>query len=145
MGTIMEARGELIPGEAVDELSLAWEASEGVVRQLAVNLAPADATFPVAPVPPPETIPYTTLVGADLTGPVGKAKRSFLQRLKDRFFRFWHLLPRTDEARARAGEAAVEYLELGETVVSSIPGYEKAVELISLFRQLTGQKVKRPK
>ena len=74
---------------------------------------------------------------------MGKIKRSTLGRLKDRFFMFWNSHPRTDEKRTQAADAACEYLELGSTVVSSIPGYEKIVELLSLTKQLVGMRAKR--
>jgi len=143
MATVVEARGELIPGEAVDELTVAWEASESSMRQLAVNLVPDWYRFPIPPDPPPNRIPHAVLAERDLTGPVGQAKRSALQRFRDVFLMFWHSLPRTEEKKAKAAEAAGDYFDLGATVIGSIPGYEKAVELLSLIKQLVGFRAKR--
>ena len=70
-------------------------------------------------------------------------KRSTLGRLKDRFFMYWNSEPRTDEKRAKSADAASDYLEFGATVVSSIPGYEKVVELLALGKQLVGCRAKR--
>jgi hypothetical protein len=143
MATVVEGGGELVPGEAVAELESAWGSSEVTIRQLAVNLVPPNSVFPVTPETAPTPIPHTTLVSADLAGPVGQAKRNALQRLKDRFFMFWRSVPRTEEKREKAAEAACDCLELGSKVVSSIPGYEKVVELIELVRHFVGQRSKR--
>jgi hypothetical protein len=56
---------------------------------------------------------------------------------------FWNSIPRTDEKRTKAAEAVSPYLELGATVVDSIPGYDKVVELLSLAKQLVDQRAKR--
>jgi hypothetical protein len=88
-------------------------------------------------------ISHDSLVQNQLTGPVGKVKISTLGRLKDRFFMFWNSEPRTDEKRAKSAEAASEYLEFGATVVGSIPGHDKVVELLALGKQLIGWRVKR--
>jgi len=56
---------------------------------------------------------------------------------------FWNSEPRTDEKRARAADAATDYLEFGATVVSSIPGYDKVEELLLLGKQLVSARAKR--
>ena len=144
-GTVVEAGGELVPGEAVDELKRAWRASEVSMRHLALNLLSGRVALKRGPEMRVRRKPirYATLVEHDLTGPVGQAKRSALQRFRDRFLMFWNSLPRTDEKRAKAAEAAGSYLELGATVVGSIPHYEKVVELLSLTKQLVDRRAKR--
>jgi hypothetical protein len=139
MDTIVGAARELIPGESVDELETAWDKSEGSMRQLVIDLGFLDSESPI-PQPP---LSHQTLVLSQLTGDIGKLKRSTLGRLKDRFFMFWNSAPRTDEKTAKSADAAGDYLEFGATVVSSIPGYEKVVELLSLGKQLVGCRAKR--
>jgi hypothetical protein len=134
MGTIVEGAKELIPGESVEELTTAWQASEESFQTLVTDL-----TLPAAQ----PKIQHQTLVNSQLAGDVGKVKLSTLRRLKDRFFMFWHSEPRTDEKRGQAADAASNYLELSSTVVSSIPGYEKIVELLSLVKQLIDVRMKR--
>jgi hypothetical protein len=143
VATVVEARGELVPGEAVDELTSAWNASEGSMRQLAINLVPANVSLDLPPPQPRYPIPVGVLDNGDLTGAPGHAKRTALQRFKDGFLMFWNSIPRTDEKRTKAAGALSPYLELGATVVSSIPGYEKVVELLSLTKQLVDQRAKR--
>ena len=134
IGTIVEGAKELVPGESVDELTAAWAGATDSFRNLVTDLTgPADQS----------AIPHKSLVDAQLTGDVGKLKRSTLARLKDRFFRFWNSEPRTDEKRLGAADAACDYLELCETVVSSIPGWEKIEELVALVRQLLQVRKKR--
>ena len=134
---IVENGKELVPGEAVDELRLAWTKSEESFKTLVQNL------FPPPNQTPPSPISDESLKAGQLTGEVGKIKRSLLARLKDRFFMFWFSEPRTDEKRAKAGEEACGLLEVGETLVSSIPGYEYVEEMLSLTRQLVGVRAKR--
>ena len=111
------------------------------MAQLVNNLL---AAVPGAP-PPPMGAP--TLVAPplenELSGDVGKLKRSMLARLKDRFLMFANSQPETDEKRSKAADAACDYLEAGSTVVSSIPGYEKVVEVLSLVKQLITIRAKR--
>ena len=143
VGTVVEARGELVPGEAVDELTSAWNESQGSMRQLAIDLVPPNVSLDLPPGHPRNPIHVGVLKEHDLTGAPGRAKRTALQRLKDTFFMFWNSMPRTDEKRTKAAEAASPYLELGATVVGSIPGYEQVVELLSLTKQLIDQRAKR--
>jgi hypothetical protein len=56
---------------------------------------------------------------------------------------FWNSEPRSEEKRKRAAKAAIDYLEFGGTVVGSIPGSDKIVELLSLGRQLLSIRAKR--
>jgi hypothetical protein len=133
---IVENARELIPGEAVDELALAWSKSEASMATLVHRLTTS---------PPPNVSPiaYTVLEQAELTGDVGKIKRSMLGRLKDRFLMYWNSEPRTDDKRMVALGAASDYLEFGGTVVGSIPGSDKIVEVLSLVKQLVGIRAKR--
>jgi len=125
---VVENAPELVPGEALDELRLAWSKSKVSMEALVRNLTPGDST--------PANITYETLQRRELAGEVGKIKRSTLSRLKDRFLMFWNSQPRTDEKRLNASRAASELLEFADTVVGSIPGYEHVVEVLSLVRQL---------
>src|SRR5262249_25618101 len=92
---------------------------------------------------PNATIKHPTLQQNELTSDVGRIKRSTLSRLKDRFLMFWNSEPRTDKKRKKAAEAASDYFEYGATVVSSIPGYDKVEELLSLGKQLLSTRAKR--
>ena len=133
---IVENARELIPGEAVDELTFAWKKSEASMATLVHSLT--------SPPPPNVTpIPYTALEQAELTGDVGKIKRSTLVRLKDGFLMYWNSEPRTDDKRRIALGAASDYLEFSGTVVDSIPGSDKVVEVLSLVKQLVGIRAKR--
>jgi len=143
VGTVVEARGELVPGEAVDELASAWNESQGSMRQLAIDLVPSNVVLDLPPSHSRKTISIEVLEGHGLTAAPGRAKRTALQRLKDTFFMFWNSIPRTDEKRIKAAEAASPYLELGAKVVGSIPGHDKVVELLSLTKQLVDQRAKR--
>jgi len=49
---------------------------------------------------------------------------------------FWNSEPRDDEKRMNAADAAGDYLEYCGTVLESIPGCDKVVELVSLIKQL---------
>jgi hypothetical protein len=111
VGLIVEGAKELIPGEAVDDFTTAWQKSETSMRTLVQNLIPLTAPDAVPPISP------ATLQTAQLTGDVGKLKRSTLARLKDRFLMFWNSEPRNDEKRIKASEAAADYLEFGATEV----------------------------
>jgi len=144
VGVVVENATYLLPGEAVDELREAWSEGEKDFIQLVRALdRKAQVVPPISPpvenVPP---IPHEVLAAHELTGPVGKAKRSLAQRLKDRFFSFWNAEPRSSEKIAGAREAAASWFEFGEAVVGSIPGWEKLVELLSLVRQLFSQRAK---
>jgi hypothetical protein len=132
-----------VPGEAVDELTSAWNASEGSMRQLAIDLVPADFSLDLPAAQPRRPIPVGVLEECGLTGAPGHAKRTALQRFKDAFLMLWNSIPRTDEKRTKAADAASPYLELGATVVGSIPGHDKVVELLSLTKQLVDQRAKR--
>ena len=145
---VVENAKQFVPGEAVDDLRSAWTSSQGSMRELVSRLLPdsdplGDMTRALEhPTHPwPDFIP--DLRKGDLLGEVGKFKTSMLGRLKDRFFMFWNSEPRTDEKRQNAAEAACDHLELGCTVVGSIPGYEKVVEILSLTTQLIGFRTKR--
>jgi hypothetical protein len=91
----------------------------------------------------PPQIAHAALEKSELTGDVGKLKNSMLSRLKHSFFSYWNSDPRTDEKRTKAADAACDYLELGANVVSSIPGYEQVVEILSLAKQLLSVRSKR--
>ena len=131
-GVIVENATQFVPGEAVQELDAAWQQSDEVFQMLVHFLA------------------QPTARGADmnlheggLIGAPGKLKRSMLGRLKDRFLMYWNSEPRTRRKTRRAAEAAQDYLELGATVVGSIPGWEKLVELVSVIKQLIGVRSRR--
>jgi hypothetical protein len=148
MDTIAESANELISGEAVDAFKGAWNESKLSMRQLVSDIIPDLVTGPPGPgntrepistefpLPSQQFITITDLQQHHLTGKVGKLKRATLARLKDRFFMFWNFLPRTEEAREKAREAAVEYLDFGAIFVSSIPGHEQVEELLSLGKKL---------
>jgi hypothetical protein len=138
MGIIVENAKEFVPGEAVDELGAAWVTSEESMRRLVENLIPDSYIGDID-----TKIEHATLEQAQLTGAVGKAKRSILERLKDAFFMYWNSEPRTNEKRAGAVAAASELLEAGSTIVSSIQGYEYVVEILSITKQLMGIRAKR--
>jgi hypothetical protein len=133
IGTIVDGAAELVPGESIEELRASWRTGEESFRML-VSALTDKATQPAV---------LQTLVDTQLAGDVGRLKRSTLARLRDLFFSFWNSEPRTDEKRRGAGDAASDYLELGATVVGSIPGWEQIEELISLVRQLVQARRKR--
>jgi hypothetical protein len=140
VGVIVESKGELVPGEAVYELEQAWQdSSEPSMRKLIADLTPVKSDGGSVSSP----IAHGVLVEHELVKAPGRLKKSMLGRLKDRFFKFWNSQPRTDEKRTGAADAACDYLDLGATVVSSIPGYEKAVEILSLTKQLVGVRSRR--
>lgn len=136
---VVENAPQLIPGEAVDEVKKAWAEAGPSMAELVKNLHPPTES----PQKQKSKIGYDTIFKGQLAGEIGRAKKSLLNRLKDRFLMFWISEPRTDEKRAQAGPALADYLEFGATLVSSIPGYEKVVELLSLFKQLVGLRAKR--
>lgn len=151
---MVEHAPELVPGESVDELRNAWEKSEESLIQLVQALDPTAVLMPPPPPPgypppqrpplpaPPPRITHAHLMEHELAGAPGKAKRSWLRRLKDRFFGAWNPEPRTPDQIARAADAAVDWLECGETIVSSLPGWEKVEEIVSLVKQLIGHRWK---
>lgn len=145
MSLLVENATYLIPGESVEELFLAWDKSKGsmeyLVEKLISTLRPTQPTgLFSADLPGFE---YATLEKSQLTGEVGKLKRSTLGRLKDRVLMFFNSEPRTDEKWLKASDAAASYLEYGSTVVSTLPGYEEVVEILSLGKQLLGIRAKR--
>lgn len=136
IGIVVENAPQLVPGEAVDELKGAWTEARQSIAHLVEALSPTAEGSQ-------EKISYATISKGQLTGEVGRAKKSLCRRLKERFLMFWNSEPRTDEKRAQAGDALEDYLEFGATLVSSIPGHEKVVELLSLIKQLVGLRKKR--
>jgi len=141
IGIVVENAHELVPGESVDELLAAWEKSSMSLEVLVNVLAPSGST-------PRKSTPdvYQVLENNHLTGEAGKAKRSMLGRLKDAFLMYWNSLPRTDEKRKQAAEAAADYAEFGATVVSSakvIPGYHEIEEILLLVKQLLTMRARR--
>jgi hypothetical protein len=107
LGTIVEDARGLIPGESVDELINAWPASEDSMKQLVSNL--------ISSPPEPTSISHETLEQNQLTGEVGRLKRSTFRRLIDRFFMFWRSEPRNDEKRKKATEAAMDCCDFAAT------------------------------
>jgi hypothetical protein len=85
MSLIVENAKEFVPGEAVEELSTSWVTFEVSMRQLVENLIPNSYIGDIH-----TKVEHTTLEQAQLTGVVGKVKRSILARLKDRFFMYWN-------------------------------------------------------
>jgi len=130
----------LLPGESMDEIEQAWPSYDASMRGLVNALHPFPQAAPAAPTP---KITDEALKSHQLVGPPGESKRSTLGRLKDRFMAFWNSQPRDNEKRAKAADAAQDYLELGETLVESIPGHEMVVEFVSLIRQLIKVRAKR--
>ena len=146
VGIIVEHAKEFIPGEAVDEITQAWEKSQGSMRNLIAELDPSPPSPPPPPLPPTRILPpinHDTLSAGELTGDVGRIKKSMLSRLKDRFFMFWNSEPRTVEKIAKAAEAACDYFEAWSTIMSSIPGHEQVVEFLSVMNQLINIRAKR--
>ncbi len=139
IGLIVEQPDEIIAGEAIEELKEMWATSGGealasIVRGLTERNPENDADTAIS---------HADLTMAGLTGAAGKAKRSLLHRLKDRFLMFWRSSPRTHEKRTSAAIAACDYLDFGSSVVGSIPGGSQAVEVISLVKQLIGIRLRR--
>ncbi len=108
MALIVENGTYLLPCEAVQEMKDAWASSQIVMATLVQRLTVPD---------PNSTLPKLELSTGDLTGPPGRAKRSFLARLRDAFLMYWNSEPRSEEKRAKAAEAGANYLEFGATVV----------------------------
>ena len=141
MGTIVDNADKFIPGEAVEEFKAAWDEDVNpAMRHLVNNLLPLRPDVPPPPTPP---IPIEVLQRHQLTGKAGKAKRATLARFKDRFFMFWNSCPLTEETRASAREAAVEYLDFGAIFTSSIPGYEQVEEALCLGKKLIEFRINR--
>jgi hypothetical protein len=165
IGLIVERAGELVPGEAIDELDNAWHAAQGSMKALVGNLYPADdanrlgtlknlhtegppqppaASGPAAPPQPQNVLEgEIDLRDSQLLGPVGELKRSTWRRLKDQFLMLLFSKPGTEDKTARTRDAACECLDLAATVVGSMPGYHKVVEFVSLTKQLVGIRNKR--
>ncbi|SRR6266540_6933679 len=137
LSIIIEHATEFVPGEAVDELTAAWNISGQSLQQLVTDLYP---TPPSAPAWPPL---FQEIAKAELAGEVGQIKKSTFNRLRDRFFSYWFSEPRTEEKRTKAAEAAEALTEIAATVISSIPGREHVVEILSLTRQLIGVRLER--
>lgn len=131
LSLIIENEKEFLPGESIDEINRAWDGSQENIQALIRKLTP---TVPRSSDYPP--IEHNTLAENGLTGEVGKTKKSFFRRLMDRFLMYFNSEPRTAENRTEAADAAGEVLEMGETIVSSIPGHEQLVELISVVKQM---------
>jgi hypothetical protein len=145
---IVENSKKFVPGESVEELTKAWFEARPTFDNFVTGLG-------APPAPPPrrkgggaDVAPSFDLLRENgLLGDEGRAKRGVLGRLKDRFFRFWNSEPLTKKNLRKAAEAAVDYLEYGSTVVSSIKsalgGYGEAlVELLKLFKQLISLRLK---
>jgi hypothetical protein len=167
LGTVVENAKEFVPGEAVDEITEAWRTSGNSLKQLVEVLYPSSpndlGSFllalkelepkkpgppsefpPIPPRPPIEPPPWAPdLRKSELLGDPGRLKISWLARLKDTFLMYWNSEPRTEDKRQKSREAVCEYLELASTVVSSIPQYERVVELISVVKQLVGIRSRR--
>lgn len=139
IGIIVESRGELLPGEAVDELDRAWKEAGVSIEALVKRLDPGEQQTSNED----RKVLTDDLRKAALLGETGKAKRSMLGRLRDRFLMFWRSEPHTEGKAGSAAGEATDYLELGATVVSSIPGQEKVVEFVSLVKQLVGLRARR--
>lgn len=138
LGCVVEGAKELVPGESVEDFIDAWNDAEKSFRDLVQTLT----TLPVPPQPPPIPQPvggpltYDKLRLEQLTGRIGKAKRSMLGRLLDRFFSFRNSEPQTDEKRRGAIEAAGAAMQYAGTIISSIPGHEPIVELLEFGKSL---------
>jgi hypothetical protein len=155
LGTIVEHAKELVPGEAVDELTDTWEASRESIRLLVDHLSPEDTNqrgtlrrlveqMESEPaVQPPADDRFADLIAGELTGKPGELKRSTLARLRDQFFACWNSEPRTRTKRRKAQRAGIDYLEFAGTFVGSILRHEKVVELISLTKQLMSIRLQR--
>lgn len=128
VGLIVEHAKEFIPGEAIDELLAAWDTSKKSFEEI--------ATKPLDSIPQP-------IHQNELFGVTGRLKLSTLSRLKDSFLGFFFSHPLTDEKRARAADAVINYFEYGATVVSSIPGCDAIEEFLLLVKQLISIRAKR--
>jgi len=147
---VVERAKELIPGEAVDELTTAWNASNESFRVFIERLAPTDtnqretlrnlakqlAEAPASTAARHDLMAkFVDLEAGELTGDPGRLKRSLLGRLKDRVLMYLYSEPRTRKKTAKAADALVEYYDVGATVAGSIPGLDKVVEIISATKQ----------
>lgn len=141
LGTIVKNRLGLIPGEACDELLAAWEESNSSFDALVAAIVKAGSRDGSQDVPPPIT--DESLHTNRLLEFTGKAKRSLLVRLRDRFLMLWNSSPLTDKNRADAVDAAIDYLDFGATLVSSIPGAEVSEEFLLFAKQLLAVGAKR--
>ena len=156
---VVENAKELVPGEAVDELTAAWEASNRSFRDLIERLAPTNsdrkgtlrklakelAEVPGLKEPTQNAInaQFVDLDVGELTGETGRMKRSLLGRLKDRVLMYLNSEPRTRKKTRKAAGALVDYYEAGATVAGSIPGIDKIVEIISATKQFIAIRRKR--
>jgi hypothetical protein len=133
---LVENRGELLPGEASEELLDAWKDARPAFTTLAQKIIQAipRATTTERPNAPVNTT-LATLREHQLLGPVGVAKRSMLWRLRDVFNMYWHTLPRTDDKRTKAAAAAIDLLEGGASIAGSIPFGGAVEEALLLFKQ----------
>jgi hypothetical protein len=154
---IVENATFLVPGEAVEKLQAAWAVSERSLRALVserllmehdanVRGSAKGAAKKIAggPATPPELPPQLReLEEGELTGEVGALKRGGLRRGIEAFFMWWYSEPRSPEKIKKATQAAADVMEVAASVVSSIPHQEKVVEIISLFKQLLGIRLRR--
>ncbi|MCA0242968.1 MAG: hypothetical protein LCI02_19150 [Proteobacteria bacterium] len=123
VAVIVEHRLELLPGEAADELSSAWNCSQKAFSQLAQELRVlADTPRSAKAGARRDAITHTLLEDHQLLGPVGHAKRSLLGRLRSAFYEYWNSIPRTDEKRHAAAHFAIETCEAGASIAGSIGG-----------------------
>lgn len=145
VGLIVEKRGELLPGEAADELVSAWAESRESFEELKEELLRVAGlrSGPPSRSKSPIKLNMDSLKEHQLIGPVGTAKRSFLSRLRDRFYSYWNSLPLTDDKKTKAGEAAVDWFEFASSVAGSIPYAGKVEELLLLIKQLVSLRLRR--
>ena len=122
----------LLPGESVDEFRAAWFQSQESMARLINSLSGARK----------DGVPYGQLAEHGLTGEEGKLKRSTLRRFFDAFMS--HITePFTKEKQLKVMEAGSDLSGTAATIVGSIPGHEKLVELFSLAGQLMGIRARR--
>jgi hypothetical protein len=134
LDTIVTNAPELLPGESVSDITDAWAASQPSFLVLMQSLGASNLTAEPTQLPA-STIDSKALGEKQLLGAVGKVKRNMLARLKDRFFSFWNFMPRTDEQRIGAADAAGDFCEFAGTLAGSCPGADKVEELIMLIKQ----------
>jgi hypothetical protein len=134
---IVSSAGELLPGEAVEELTRAWDASRLSFAGLVKEVLALTERYPST------ELTIETLAKHELLGKVGNAKRSMLTRLGERFYSYWKSVPHTEEKVLRAGEAATDYLDYGATIAGSIPGAGSVEEILLLIKQAIGHRAKR--
>lgn len=143
LGTVVEHAESLVPGEAVEELRAAWASAEQSFEALVQALLRVGDTKTSSKGRPSVPLSYEALDENALTGSQGSAKISLLGRLRDTFRRCWNSLPRTVDSQQKASEAGADYLEYAATIVSSIPGYDKAEEFVLMVKQLLALRAKR--